>query len=379
MEDNNMTGENTSGAAGDSDTISGDLFAEAGRKNAEAEQESDASKKRRAKKQKKMQKKIQKKRKNLASSADGKKKRRIHPVTAIILVLLLLIGGIVGTVWYRLYSDKVEIVDVEDVDPTDSNVRIAKQDQIDPDVYNILLVGTDSRDPDSDQGRSDSMMLISFNKQKNTTTAISFLRDTLVPIDGYGQSRLGHTYAYGGVGLTINTINQVYDLDVQNYITISFEDLVSVIDEIGGVTVTITEEEAEYYQQAGMKDVYAGQCTLTGSQALAHARNRTLGSDFERTRRQRDVMYGIYNKVTSSMDASSVMSLISFAMNHVNTNMSVGDLYSMAQDVMSAEGLDLQQAGIPTAGTYESITYNGMAVLQVDFDANIEYIHNLLY
>ncbi len=307
------------------------------------------------------------------------KKRRIHPVTAIILVLLLLIGGIVGTVMYRLYSDKVEIVDVEDVDPNEDKVRIARQEQIDPDVFNILLVGTDSRDPDNDQGRSDSMMLISFNKQKNSTTAVSFLRDTLVPIAGHGESRLGHTYAYGGVGLTINTLNDVYDLDVQNYITISFDDLVSVIDEIGGVTVNITEEEAQYYQNAGMKDVYAGQCTLTGSQALAHARNRTLGSDFERTRRQRDVMYGIYNKVTQNMDAASVLALINFSMNHVGTNMSVNDLYSMAQDVMSAENLDLQQAGIPQAGTYDSINYNGMAVLQVDFEANKEYIHNLLY
>ncbi len=306
-------------------------------------------------------------------------KKKIHPITLIILILLLLIAGITGTVFYRLYADKVDIVDVEDVDPTDKNVRIAKQTQIDPDVYNILLVGTDSRDPDNDQGRSDSMMLISFNKQKNTTTAVSFLRDTLVPIDGYGESRLGHTYAYGGVGLTINTLNEVYDLDLQNYITISFDDLVSVIDEIGGVTVTITEEEAAYYQQNGIKDIYAGQCTLNGSQALAHARNRTLGSDFERTRRQRDVMYGIYNKVTQNMNASSVLSLINFSMNHVSTNMSVTDLYSMAQEIMNAENLDLQQAGIPAEGTYESVNYNGMAVLSTDFDANKDYIHTLLY
>ena len=104
-------------------------------------------------------------------------------------------------------------------------------------------------------GRSDSMMLVSFNKSKNKSTVVSFLRDSLVDIDGYGKSRLGHTYAYGGIGLTINTINKTYDLDIQNYITIDFENLVSIIDEIGGVKVFITEEEAEFYRQNGMPDI----------------------------------------------------------------------------------------------------------------------------
>lgn len=104
------------------------------------------------------------------------------------------------------------------------------------------------------------------------------------------------------MGLTINTINKTYDLDIQNYITISFDDLVNVIDEIGGVTVFISEEEAAYYRENGMPDIQAGDVTLTGSQALAHARNRTLGNDFERTRRQRSVMYGIYRKIMEKKD-----------------------------------------------------------------------------
>ena len=95
-------------------------------------------------------------------------------------------------------------------------------------------------------------------------------------------------YAYGGVGLTINTINKTYDLDIQNYITISFDDLVNVIDEIGGVTVFISEEEVAYYRENGMPDIQAGDDT-DRSQALAHSRNRTLGNDFERNK---DVRYG---------------------------------------------------------------------------------------
>ena len=208
---------------------------------------------------------------------------------------------------------------------------------------------------------------------------ISFLRDSLVDIDGHGKSRLGHTYAYGGVGLTINTINKTYDLDIQNYITISFDDLVNVIDEIGGVTVFISEEEAAYYRENGMPDIQAGDVTLTGSQALAHARNRTLGNDFERTRRQRSVMYGIYRKIMEKKDPSALLPLINYAVNHVKTNMSVSEMYSMAKDVLSVDDLKMQQTCIPQDGTYTDITYEGMQVLKVDFDANKKKIEQLLY
>ena len=67
-------------------------------------------------------------------------------------------------------------------------------------MINVLLVGSDSRDPNAELGRSDTMILASFNKAEGKATALSFLRDSLVEIDGHGQSKLGHTFAYGGVG-----------------------------------------------------------------------------------------------------------------------------------------------------------------------------------
>lgn len=210
-------------------------------------------------------------------------------------------------------------------------------------------------------------------------TALSFLRDSLVDIDGYGQSKLGHTFAYGGVGLTINTINKQFDLDVQNYVIVNFENLVGIIDELGGIQVDLTEEEAEYYRQTGMPDIQAGTVTLTGSQALAHARNRSLDNDFGRTRRQRDVLYGIYNKVVQKKDPATLMSLINYCMTQVSTNMSVTDIYGMATDVLNAEHLRTQTAAIPQDGTYEFGTYEGMSVLNIDLDANKKYIQELLY
>ena len=298
-------------------------------------------------------------------------------VIALFLVCILVVGGVIGTIAWNLYHDSIGIVDADDVDPTADEVQIAREDQKNSDVVNVLLVGSDSRDPNAELGRSDSMILVSYNKAENKATALSFLRDTLVEIDGYGQSKLGHSFAYGGVGLTINTLNKQFNLDIQDYIIVNFENLVGIIDELGGIQVKLTEEEAEYYRQTGMPDIQAG--TLTGSQALAHARNRSLDNDFGRTGRQRDVLYGIYNKVMENRDPAAILSLINYCMTQVSTNMGVTELYSIATDVLNAEHLTTQTAAIPQDGTYEFGTYDSMSVLNIDLEANKEYIQELLY
>ena len=300
-------------------------------------------------------------------------------VIAVFLVCFLIIAWVIGALVWGIYHNSIGIVDPDDVDPTADQVQIAREDQKDDDVVNVLLVGSDSRDPNAEMGRSDTMMLVSFNKAEEKATVISFLRDSLVEIEGYGQSKLGHTFAYGGVGLTINTINKQFDLDVQDYIIINFENLVGIIDELGGIRVTLSEEEAEYYQENGMPDIQAGDVTLTGSQALAHARNRSLDNDFGRTRRQRSVLYGIYNKVRQNRDPQAIMSLITCCMGEVSTNMSVTELYDIAMDVLSIEHLRTQQAAVPQDGTYEFGTYDGMSVIEFDLEANKEYIQELLY
>ena len=307
-----------------------------------------------------------------------------HKVVSTILCLLILcflvMAMSLGVLLWNLNKDNVGIVDADDVDPNADEVQIAREDQKNKDVINVLLVGSDSRDPNAELGRSDTMILASFNKAEGKSNALAFRRCTLVEIDGHGQSKLGHTFAYGGVGLTINTINQQFGLDMQDYVIINFENLVEIIDQLGGIQVMLTEEEAAYYRENGMPDIVAGNVTLTGSQALAHARNRSLDNDFGRTERQRDVIYGIYNKVLEQRnDPSTLLSLIQFCMTQVSTNMSVTELYEMAMDVLSVDNLKTQQAAIPTEGTYEFGTYEEMSVLNIDLEANKDYIQELLY
>ena len=258
------------------------------------------------------------------------KRNRAKKILGLVLVAAILLNvGIYGSIIWKYYQDVVSIVPEDQVDPTVKDVKIAQEEQKDDEVFNVLLVGTDSRDPNSDMGRSDSMMLVSFNQSEQKSTVVSFMRDSLV--------------------------------------------------EIGGVKVYITEEEAEYYRQNGMPDIQSGDVTLTGSQALAHARNRTLGSDFERTRRQRSVMYGIYRQIMAEKDASAILPLINYCMNHVKTNMSVTEIYDLAKQVLAIDNLRMQQASMPTEGAYQPVTYEGMDVLEIDIEANKKYLNELLY
>lgn len=307
-----------------------------------------------------------------------KHKKRKIALIVVLAILLLIMGVLIFGLW-RLQKDAVKVVNPEDVDPKAEKVAIAKEEQKVENVVNILLVGTDTRDPNAELGRSDSMLLVSYNKSDNKATVASFLRDSLVEIDGYGKSKLGHTFAYGGVGLTINTINKVYDLDIQNYITVNFDNLVGIIDQLGGIEVTLTAEEVAYYQQNGMPNVMEGVNLLTGSQALAHARNRSLDNDFGRTRRQRDVMYGIYRKVVEKKDPATLLPLINYCMTQVSTNMSINEITSLATDVLASDNLQTQQCSIPTEGSYQFGTYEDMSVLEVDIEKNKMLLKDLLY
>ena len=323
------------------------------------------------------------------------KKHKI--ISTIIFVLLFLISFAAGAVIMLTMAMKegtavtLEADEVTEEMLMSENVpiiKVEKEEEFeagsgdlygDGNVFNVLLIGSDSRDPNSDRGRSDSMMMVSFNKEKNKATLVSFLRDSLVDIPGHETTRLGHSYSYGGAGLTINTINQTFDLDIQNYIMINFDNLENVIDKMGGVDIWITAEEAALYNQWGLTFIHEGVNHLDGADALTHARNRTLGNDFERTRRQRDLLFAIYQRVMETKDPSDMLSLVEYCFTQVKTNMKLSAIYDMSMDVLKVENLDVQQIGLPMEGTYKDIRYNGMAVLEIDVEANKEALYELIY
>ena len=106
---------------------------------------------------------------------------------------------------------------------------IYKENQKNDEIINILLTGMDARSYDT-RSRSDAIILLSYNKTTKNIKMVSFMRDSWIYLVDKGWSRINSATAYGGTGLLINSINYNFDLDIQNYVEIKFNDFKKVID-----------------------------------------------------------------------------------------------------------------------------------------------------
>lgn len=255
-------------------------------------------------------------------------------------------------------------------------VPIYKVAQKDPNVENFLIVGTDARDVSIHRGLSDVMIVVSYNKSAGSVKLMSFLRDSYVPIEGYGWGKLNWAYIRYGIGSTINTINQCFDLDIQRFVVIDFNGTKNFIDYIGGVDVPLTAEEAVYM---GVGEG-AGTYHLNGSTALVHCRNRSLDSDFGRTRRQRDVVNAVITKMRSGIELSEVLGMLDHALKMVRTNIPFTTMVSLVSSVATGGSLSTESYNVPFSDAYGYGWINGTdSVVTFDFEYTKNRIHDILY
>lgn len=253
---------------------------------------------------------------------------------------------------------------------------IYKVNQKDPNVENILIVGTDARDVTVHRGLSDVMIVVSYNKSEGTIKLLSFLRDSLVPIEGYGWGKLNWTYIRYGIGSTINTINQCFDLDIQRFIVIDFNGTQNFINYIGGIDLYLSAAEASYL---GIGDT-DGTYHLDGGRALKHCRNRKLDSDFGRTRRQRDVVSAVINKMKSGIELSEVLGILDNALKMVKTNIPFTTMVSLVTSAVTGGSLSMESHSVPFSDAYYYGWINGTdSVVCFDFNATKQRIHDILY
>ena len=178
-------------------------------------------------------------------------------------------------------------------------------------ITNILLMGTDGR-PGEKNSRSDAMMILTVDGKNKSLKLTSLARDTYVDIPGHGKQKLTHAYVYGQESLLIETIEQNFELDIQDYATVNFYSFMDIVDTLGGVTVDVQDGEInemnkfipetynwntnpnkgsiQYIETSGVQ-------TLNGYQLLAYSRIRHNDSALERDRRQRNVIQGLINGV----------------------------------------------------------------------------------
>lgn len=259
-------------------------------------------------------------------------------------------------------------------------------------VTNVLLIGTDGRSLD-ENGRSDTMILLSINSKKNEMILTSFMRDSYVNIPGYGWNKLNAAYSFGGADLLMDTIEQNFSVRIDDYVSVNFMSFAAIIDSVGGIEIEVSDAEAREINTILMAEVNeimgdpvdsdllsgGGKLHLNGKQALSFSRIRYIGNaDFERTERQREVLTLAAEKL-KSFNPSMISSMASKAVPQLTTNMSAGELYLLSLRLPFILGYDISQIQIPANGTYTGASKDCGSVLEVDFSENYSILQSEVF
>lgn len=180
--------------------------------------------------------------------------------------------------------------------------------------------------------------------------------------------------------MAINTVNQLYNLDIQNFIVIDFNGTKNFIDYIGGVDITLTEEEAKLYSAYTGQTIEAGLKHMDSTLALTHMRNRTIGNDFGRTKRQRDTITAVIKQVASKNSLNELYGIVDYTFALVKTNISATDLVSLAASLLgSASSLQIESQNVPFDDAYQFGWYNGMSIISFDITKTAARLNEFIY
>lgn len=309
-------------------------------------------------------------------------------VTGIVLFVVFLILTIGYVSANKSY--KYNQMDIRPIKNSDLVVNEGVKEQT-KGYTTIALYGVDSRDSNLDTGtNSDAIILLSINKDTKEVKMVSVYRDTLLQIQSDSQTthKVNYAYQLGGALMSINTLNANLDLAISDYITVDFNAMADIINTLGGVEVTVTEDEVNNLnknlaEQIGISGKYsegvheAGTKVLNGQQAVAYSRIRSTGKgDITRTMRQRTVLLGLVNKMINA-DSKMISNLIDVSFSCISTSLTKDEVTSLAKDI--ADYKITGNIGFPFAYTPMSLDGKGSVIVAADLNANVTALHEYLY
>ncbi len=239
-------------------------------------------------------------------------------------------------------------------------------------ITNIAIFGIDSED--DVVGRSDSIMILTLDQVNDKIKITSIMRDSYVNIPGRRMDKINHAYAFGGPELALKTINQNFGLDVRHYISVNFTSMPAIIDAIGGVELTITDREAR--EVSGIDG--GGTHLLTGEQALAFSRIRKIDSDFERARRQRDVMEAVIRS-TFGVSVTSYPKMLNNVLPYTTTNLGSNQILSLGGRAVMNNIRTIQQVQFPPASIAKGQIINGVWYYVFDLEQGAEKLRKYIF
>ena len=249
-------------------------------------------------------------------------------------------------------------------------------------VVNILMIGQDRR-PGQGTQRSDSMILVTFNKSIGKITLTSFMRDMYVRIPGYGKDKLCHAYAYGGMPLLNQTLYDHFGVEIDGNVEVDFTGFTTIVDVLGGVEVEITQKEANYLNKKGDWDFTAGTWLMNGEQALQYSRIRKIDSDYKRAERQRRILMTLVEEY-KDQDMGTTLKMVDEFLPLVTTDIPQGQVMTYAMDLFPMlSGATIETLRIPVDGTFTggyvrvSDTHRMWCQYDIDFEKNRDILREV--
>ncbi len=246
---------------------------------------------------------------------------------------------------------------------------------------NILLLGEDRRPSEKGPSRTDTMILVSVDPGSRTVSMLSIPRDLWVPIPGYGEGRINTAhyigeakgYPGGGPALAKKTVQYNFGVPVHYYVKVNFDGFKRIIDLIGGIDIYVEKEinDPTYpaYDGYGYDPLYipAGWHHMDGDLALKYARTRHGSSDFDRLRRQQQIIMAVRERVMSLDLIPKLLprlpELIQSFSDSVQTDIPVEVLLELAPIAREIEPQNIKRAVIDSSMCINTITPGGADVL----------------
>lgn len=290
------------------------------------------------------------------------------------LVLFVLVAAAAGLFYVRGLNAEMQgnkKVDEAIVDALDKPTASKKNDP-----FYMLLMGIDSR-AKGEAARSDTLIIARIDPDNGRVTLVSIPRDTRVNIEGHGKTKINAAHAYGGPALVIKTVKEITGLPISHYAEVDFQGFKDVVDALGGVTVDVPEDiddmKASNHVRAFSK-LNAGTQVLDGGHALTFVRSREFPrGDLQRIENQQTFFKALLKEMLKTSNMLRLPSVISAMAQSVTTDLSVGDMVSIANKLKGMDEAGLETVTMPG----EPQMIGGGSYVVMDEDAFAEMIERV--
>ena len=257
---------------------------------------------------------------------------------------------------------------------------------------NIALFGLDAVTEKELYGssHSDCIMIASINLDTGDIKLVSVYRDTYLNNGTDTYRKCNDAYFRGGAEQAVKMLNMNLDMDITNFITVSYKGLIQVIDGLGGIYVDVDSEELKHINnyQIGISEILEtdyipvekeGYQLLNGMQATAYCRIRhTKGNDFKRTARQREVLMAIEEKAKET-DLVTLTGILDDCIGDIYTTIDSKDILELLGNINNYRISD--EAGFPRndlmAGA--NIGAKGACIIPTNLEENVVWLHQYLF